>query len=351
MSDSQPLGSVTSESKILIVGYGSAGRRHARNLGALGCRHLLFLRSGRPNTMDDLPPGEVVTTLAQALDREPLAAVIATPTALHLQTALPLAAEGCHLLIEKPLASDRELAACTELVHLARQRKLVTMVGYQFRFHPMLRELRAGLQEGRLGELIGARAEWGEYLPEWHPWEDYRESYAARADLGGGVLLTLSHPIDYLAWLFGDIVEAQAACQKVPLISTRVVDDWAELILRFRGGLIAQVHLDYVQQPPVHRLSVWGHRGRADLDFHTSILTWMMRDETTQQVSADRRFTRNDMFLAEMRHFLDALASQRATDIPLEDGVAVLRAVARARHNAALQQIQQSPCEISVGIP
>ena len=323
------------DDRILIVGYGSVGRRHARNLRELGCRNLLFLRSGRPDAIDQTPPpGRVVSTLPQALALEPLAAVIATPSALHLDAAFPLAERGCHLFIEKPLAADRDLEICEKLVAAARNRNLVTMIGCQFRFHPLLRGLREGLQAQRLGEVLAARAEWGEYLPDWHPWEDYRDSYAARADLGGGVLLTLIHPIDYLSWLFGNVVEVQGSCRKVASLSTGVPDDWADLDLHFKSGVVGRVHLDYIQKPPVHELWVWGDRGRAHLDYHAGTLSWVMPDEKTQQVHAERDFARNDMFIEEMRHFLDALASRRATDIPLEDGVAALNIVARARRDA-----------------
>ena len=107
------------------------------------------------------------------------------------------------MFIEKPLADSLE--HCRELAELAAQRGLTTMMGCQFRFHPLLISLRNQLFEGRLGNVLGARAEWGEYLPDWHPWEDHRKSYSARPELGGGVVLTLIHPLDYLYWLFGRV--------------------------------------------------------------------------------------------------------------------------------------------------
>ena len=205
------------------------------------------------------------------------------------------------------------------------------MVGCQFRFHPLLRALRDGLRSGRIGSAVEAQAEWGEYLPDWHPWEDHRDGYAAREDLGGGVMLTLIHSIDYLYWLFGDTTEVQAEYGKLTELQTNVPDDWAKLMLRFKDGVCARIHLDYLQRPAVHRLFIQGTGGHAELDFHAGELIWTTDGKQTKQVSVDSEYTRNDMFVAEMKHFLDSVAAQKATEIPLEDGLECLRIVAKAR--------------------
>ena len=319
----------------MIVGWGSVGKRHARNLQELGYNNLLFLRSDRSDGRNqEQPHGVVVSTLEDALAYKPVAAVIGTPTALHLETAVPLAEHGCHLFIEKPLAADNDLETCRKLVAVARDRNIVTMIGCQFRFHTLLRELRDGLRDQLLGEVIAARAEWGEYLPDWHPWEDYRESYAARTDLGGGALLTLVHPIDYLCWLFGGVSEVQGRYRKVSSLDTSVPDDWADVAMHFRSGVVGHVHLDLVQKPPVHHLSVWGDCGRAHLDFQAGLLRWITPDEGVREVHTPENFTRNDLFMSEMTHFLKALATQRATDIPVDDGLATLQIVSQARRDA-----------------
>jgi predicted dehydrogenase len=191
--------------------------------------------------------------------------------------------------------------------------------------------LRRQLGEGRLGEVLGARAEWGEYLPDWHPWEDHRKSYSARADLGGGVVLTLIHPLDYLYWLFGAVEEVQAAIRSLPSLQTSARDDWAEITLRFASGVIGQVHLDYVQKPPVHRLDVWGDAGRASLDFHGGTLVWKSSAAEEDIERVPEGFERNTMFVDEMRHFLDAASGREPCRVPLADGIAVLDVALQAK--------------------
>ena len=325
--------------KILVVGYGSVGRRHTKNLQQLGCDNLIFLRSGRPNTIDQVPPpGEQVSDLSEVLKHDLSAAIIASPSAAHLDVALPLAKHGCHLFIEKPVTNDSDIDRCEQLLEIAREQNLVTMVGCQFRFHPLLKSLREGLQSGRIGNAVEAHAQWGEYLPDWHPWEDYREGYAAREDLGGGVMLTLIHPIDYLYWLFGETTEVQAEYGKLAELQTKVPDDWAKLKLSFKQGASARVDLDYLQRPAVHRLSVQGSSGNARLDFNAGELVWTVDGEKPINVGVDSDYTRNDMFVAEMKHFLDCVAAGTATDLPLEDGLKGLRIVAAARLDGQSRQ-------------
>ncbi len=100
-----------------------------------------------------------------------------------MSVALPAAAAGAHLLIEKPIAPTLEeipaLAAALE----ANEKQV--LVGFHFRQHPVLKQIKSILDSGELGRVYSAHAHW-EYLPAWHPWEDYRRSYAARKDLGGG---------------------------------------------------------------------------------------------------------------------------------------------------------------------
>ena len=257
-----PSSAESSCGRVLIAGLGSIGRRHFNNLRALGCTDFVFYRTYQ-STLDDPQTGDwpTVSDLDEALATRPRIAVISNPTAKHLEVATAAARAGCHLLVEKPLSHS--LAGCQELAEVARQRKLTVMIGCQFRFHPLLVSLRRQLFEGRIGQVLGARAEWGEYLPDWHPWEDYRKSYSARGDLGGGVVLTLIHPLDYLYWLFGPVRQVQASIRSVPSLQTAAGDDWAEIMLDFESAVVAQVHLDYVQKPPVHTLCVWGDRGRA----------------------------------------------------------------------------------------
>lgn len=179
--------------KFLIAGLGSIGRRHLRNLLALGERDILFYRTYRSTIADDEFAGfRVETNLEAALASGVQAVIIVNPTSLHLDVAVPAAQAGCHLLIEKPLSHS--LDGIDRLQEALKASGAQVLMGFQFRFHPGLQRIAQLLQAGAIGRPVSARAQWGEYLPAWHPWEDYRLGYSARQDLGGGVVLTSLSP-------------------------------------------------------------------------------------------------------------------------------------------------------------
>lgn len=324
---------LTSERPILIVGLGSAGARHFRNLRSLGCSNFVFYRTHKGTLEEPEAAGWPETdNLESALNHHPEIAIIANPTALHVPIAMEIARAGCHLFIEKPLSHT--LDGCAELEELAGHLKLVTMVGCQFRFHPLLLTLREHLEDGRIGKVVGARAEWGEYLPGWHPWEDHRAGYSARSDLGGGSILTLIHPLDYLYWLFGEVNRVHASACNIASLQTDIEDDLAELTLEFESGMVGQVHLDYLQRPPTHTLTVWGEDGRADLDYLAGNLRWMSFDGQVQVERVPEGFERNTMFVNEIQHFMECVERRVPTMATLTEGISVLEIALRAKRDA-----------------
>lgn len=306
--------------KILIVGLGSIGRRHLRNLVSLGQTDLLLLRSGK-STMpeEELQGFQVATDLDGALRHKPEAAVIATPTALHLQAAIPLARAGCHLLLEKPVSHTME--GVPELQEAVARGGGHVMVAFQYRHHPGLRTVQRWLKDGAIGRPLTASAHYGDYLPGWHPWEDYRQAYSARADLGGGVVLTLCHPLDYLLWLLGDVVQVTAATSAQAGFGIDV-EDSVQAALTFASGVLGGVHLNYVQRPPLHALRIAGSDGTIHWDQSDGAARLYRETAGAWEVAeAPAGHERNDMFLAEMRAFLEVIAGKAVAEPGLADGI------------------------------
>ncbi len=311
--------------RFLIAGLGSIGRRHLRNLLALGQRDIVLYRTHRSTLPDDeLADFPTETDLGRALARyRPDAVIVANPTALHLEVAIPAARAGAHLLLEKPIAHD--LQGVDALRQAVAERGVRVLVGFQFRFHPTLRQVKAWLDEGAIGRPLFVRAHWGEYLPAWHPWEDYRQSYAARADLGGGVVRTLCHPLDYLRFLLGEAEVAWAATAHLSDLELQGVEDTAEIALRFAGGALGSVHLNYHQRPPAHWLEVLGTAGTIRWDYPTGeARLWRATTERWEVASLPEGWERNSMFLAEMEHFLTVVRGEAEPVCTLEDGVRAL---------------------------
>lgn len=325
--------------RYLIAGLGSIGRRHLRNLQALGERDILLFRTHQSTLPEaELAGLPVYTDLGQALAQQPDAVVVSNPTALHLGVALPAARAGCHLLLEKPVSHTLEGLA--ELQQVAQRRNVRVLVGYQYRFHPALRQLKERLEQGAIGRPLSARGVYAEYLPAMHPWEDYRQGYGARRDLGGGVILTLCHPIDTLRWLLGEVDELWAFAGSLNEYGLDVVDT-AELGLQFGSRAVGSIHLDYNRRPRQHSLEVTGSSGVLRWDDASNCTEWFdiehNRWETLPAPTGffgGPAFDRNDMFLAEMKHFREVVSGQAAPACGLADGVQSLRVALAAHHSA-----------------
>jgi predicted dehydrogenase len=320
---------------ILICGLGSIGRRHLRNLRSLGRDDVVLLRTGKSTLPEDELEGlPVECDLDQALGRwRPDAVVVSNPTALHLGVAIPSAEAGCHLLIEKPLSHTME--GVEDLKEAMTRGGGQILIGFQFRFHPGLRAVKHLLEGETIGRVLSARAHWGEYLPKWHPWEDYHLSYAARNDLGGGVVLTLCHPFDYLVWLVGEIVSVSAAIGTLGALGLEV-EETAEVLLDFKQGVLASVHLDYNQRPASHWLEIVGTEGTIRWDYtNGNVRWWSSQTSEWQDIPAPKKFERNDMFQDEMRHFLEVIEGTAKPICSLDDGVQSLRIALAAKRSAS----------------
>jgi predicted dehydrogenase len=162
--------------KFLIAGLGSIGRRHFRNLIALGENDIVLLRTHKGTLPDDELAGYPVETDLQAALKKhrPDAMIVANPTSMHLEVAIPAAEAGCHLLLEKPVSHSLERLDVLQKTAAKSGSKI--LVGFQFRYHPTLNKARELIRSQALGQILTVHSFWGEYLPQWHPCD--RHTYA-----------------------------------------------------------------------------------------------------------------------------------------------------------------------------
>jgi len=314
--------------RLLIVGLGSTGQRHLRNLLAMGYDDIILCRTGRATLRCELLERfPVAHSIEKALTYDPIAAFVCTPTSAHLDAAGPFVRSGCHLFIEKPV-SDR-LTGCDEILNEAKEKRLTTMVGFQFRFHPVLIAIQNLLVSGDLGRIVSVHAHWGEYLPDWHPWEDYRDSYAAKKDLGGGAALTLCHPVDYLRWMIGEISEMTAMVSQMHVLSTDV-DEAVQFSVRFQNGVIGSIYVDFVRRPPSHTLTIIAEGGTVVWDNTSGSAVIMPAGTKEYCIEPPCGFERNSLFCLEIKHFIDCVQAAQQTRVPLEEGVRALELILKA---------------------
>ena len=328
--------------RYLIAGLGSIGRRHLRNLAALGEQDIVLLRTQRATLPEaDLAGYPMETDLDRALRRHrPQAVIVANPTALHLQVAIPAARAGCAILLEKPVSDS--LDGLDDLQAAVEAGGARVLTAFQFRFHPSLICARRLIGEGAIGRVISAHVHFGEYLPDWHPWEDYRRGYAARADLGGGVVLTQCHSLDYLPWLVGPVEAVWGMTGRLSDLEVDV-EDTAEIGVRFRGGALGSLHLDYDQQPPAHRFDVIGTQGTLRCDMAEGTLNlYRAGEKRWEAYPLPAGWERNVMFMDEMRHFVQVARGEAQPACTLQDGIRVMKLV------EAVRQSQRTGCRVDL---
>jgi len=336
--------------KFIIAGLGSIGRRHLRNLVALGERDIVLLRTRKATLPDDELAGySVETDIHEALKKhQSNAVIVANPTSLHLDVAIPAAEAGCAILLEKPVSDS--LDRLDLLQKTAQKSGSKILVGFQFRYHPTLNHARELIQSGALGRVLTVHAHRGEYLPQWHPWEDYRRSYAARADLGGGVIRTLTHPLDYLRYLIGEVEALWSFNGHLSPLELDV-EDVAEIGLKFTNGALGGIHLNYVQRPPRHALEIVGTAGTLRWDNADGILHLHQASApfgsysdnppapVTQTFAPPDGFERNHLFVSQTRHFIETARGESEPVCALEDGIAALRLALAAVESQSTSRI------------
>lgn len=325
--------------RALIAGLGSIGRRHLANLRTLEPdAHIVVWRpTAAESAPQDAPlADDIVYSLEDALRARPDVVLVTSPASSHVRIASAFVAEGAHVFIEKPLSHD--LCGVEPMLDQCRQRGLVLMVGYHMRFYAPLEALRRAVVDGRIGRPLFIRAEVGQYLPDWRPATDYRRSPTARADQGGGVVLELSHEIDYVRWLAGDVRSVHATTARLGDLDIDV-EDTAEILLRFDNGTLGSVHLDMIQRAPSRSCRVAGSLGTLTWDRSSHHVRFFSADDDGwSDVYGPADVDPNDPYVAELRHFLDCISTGSAPRVTGEDGLAALRIALAVKESAACRR-------------
>ena len=308
--------------KILVVGYGSIGKRHVQNLLKISGLEIIICTKQKINKPSKKI--KLFKSLKDCIKEEPDIGIIANESNLHIQTAITLANTGMDLFIEKPLSNS--LKESKELLKIIKKKKLVTQVGCQLRFHKCIKKIKEIILENKLGEIISIKVECGSYLPDWHPYEDYKKSYAAKDELGGGVVLTNIHEIDYLYWFLGGVKEIFSLTGNYSDLKISA-DDFSTGIIKFNSGTIAEFHLDYFQKPEHRSCKIIGTKGTLVWDSDSNIIKLFdYKKNRWSIVFKWNNYDRNFMFKQEIIHFLKCVKNREGSINPIEkDGIETTR--------------------------
>jgi len=320
--------------RILIVGLGSIGRRHL-----LLARSLLpqaDIRILRHQFSKDLPSeaNGVFFNISDALAFAPQAAVIANPAPFHMESAAALIKIGCHLLIEKPLSNHPEkIDLFFESVENCEP---VVLVGYNLRFLSALKCFKKFIAEGELGRILSVRGEAGSHLPSWRPGKDYNQGVSAQKSLGGGVLLELSHELDYMRWIFGEVTWVSGWIGRLSDLELDV-EDTANLILGIGEAtpILCSLNLDFVRHDPVRSCTVIGVFGSLRWNgILGTVELWNIANGVWDLVFSSEGDLEQSYY-REWEHFIDCITNNKASLVTLDDGIATLNVIEAAKKSSA----------------
>ena len=321
--------------KIAIVGLGSIGKRHLRLIKKIRPNlDVTLIRSGaKPPSKDENLAERVVFSIEDALSYGIQAAIISSPAPFHVEQAIALLKSGVHLLIEKPL-SDRS-NNLKDLVNLSRNNNSKVLIGYALRFDPAANKFKKIIDSNTIGDFLHINIECGSYLPEWRPESDYKKSVSALSYLGGGVLLELSHELDYLHWFFG-----KPSCVFSKLNNSNILDidveDQADMIFMSNSKIPVIMQLDFNRRHSLRICKLQTTMGELVWNAVEKSVEWKPHIGEIEKEIID--FDSDFIYKKQLENFIDCIENDAKPEVTLNDGIIVMEMIDSIRKSNLAQK-------------
>ncbi len=323
--------------RVLVVGLGSIGKRHIEVIKTLYPNFIVSVLRHKKCCDEDVAKlrlEKCFTQIKEAIKFQPHFAVIANPATFHIEVAMELAQAGIHLLIEKPLS--HVVNGIDALISLCQERNIKLMTAYNLRFLPSLTAFREYLESQAAGKIISVRAEVGQHLSGWRPTVDYRNTVTAQKRLGGGVLLELTHDIDYLLWLFGPAAWVKANTSQQGQFEIDV-EDTSHLIIGFKKNqLVATLNLDFIRHDTCRYCIAIGDKGSLRWDAVAGTIESFAEGATEWQPLFEHKVERNYTYEKEIKHFVECVSHGLSPVITGKDGRDSVEIVEAAKKSSEL---------------
>ena len=312
--------------RVLIAGYGSIGKRHIENF--LQFKDIQLTVYTKRNDLQLLKKEgiKVSSSLTECLKEKQDIGVVTNETSLHIPIAIKLAEEGLDLFLEKPLSNS--LKGVEKLHAIVKKKKLITQMGCNLRFHPCIKKIKSLIEQKKIGKIISVQVQNCSYLPDFHPSEDYRKSYAARKDLGGGVILTQIHEIDYMYWFFQEVQNVVSMSGKFSELDV-TAEDYMSSLLQFKNKIIGELHMDYFQRPSFRSCKIRGTKGEIYWNSDNNCVNIFNMNKQKWETKFDTGFSHNldtySSYVEELKHFLKCVKHRKETINDLEQGIETLK--------------------------
>jgi predicted dehydrogenase len=310
--------------KILIVGVGSIGKRHLNNLIETGRQDICICdnqRSRIDEVLEKYPALRAFEDYREGLGENPEVVFICTPPHLHTQIMAESVERGSHIFCEKPLAMA--LKGLDSIDKEAREKGLTIMVGYIYRHCKPIKKIKEIMDSKVLGKIYSARTIVSLYLPDWHPWEDYRDFFLSQKAIGGGSLLEESHAVDYIRWLMGVDVHSVFCFNKKLSDLEMDCEDMTVMTLGFEDGSVASIQIDLLGRVLRKEAEFIGEKGTVIWDNERGLVR-LYTVERGSWEEFNLAFT-PDAYIEQIEHFFQCIKENKDPLITLADATETLR--------------------------
>lgn len=315
---------------IIFFGLGSIGKRHFRNLLSISRDFNYYAYRVRNIPLpEDLNKITIIDDLQKIKSLKIDLAIISSPPSVQDDIVNFVVKNSIHFFVEKPIGVD--YAKLHNLLKIVQQKKIISMVGFNLRFHPIHNEIKEIIKNNYLGNIVSVRSMVGQYLPDWHPDEDYSKGYSANSHLGGGVLLDLTHEIDFVYSLFGEFLDYKSFFGKLSSLDSDS-EDIAEIIIKFKSNVIGSLRLDYIQQFPQRSGQIIGENATLFYDLINSKIEIFDKKGLILLKKFDH-FDRNEMYLTQMELLIESINNKTFIENDFESGLKVLKLVNDLKNN------------------
>ena len=317
---------------ILIIGFGSIGRRHLKIIKKLRPEikvNLLLREISLNKVKEQKLLNKTFTNIKDAIDEGADAAIVASPANLHIEHSMHLLKAEIPVLIEKPISDN--FKKCSELKELMKSNNCLVTVGYVLRHSKILNKFKEIINQSDIGKSLYAEIKCGSYLPDWRKDKDYRESVSAKSSLGGGVLLELSHEINYANWLFGPFKNMKSI-----LINSKHLDidveDIAKIIAINKNNFLVNIHLDFCSDSNERYCKIYGTLGFINLDFNNHLITIKKNNsKETIKIKVDENY--NDMYVNQINDFLNCIENNSNPIVTIDDALDTLKLISESNRD------------------
>ncbi|MCF6216957.1 MAG: Gfo/Idh/MocA family oxidoreductase [Emcibacter sp.] len=310
---------------IAVIGLGNIAIRHRRNLKLLypSCKITAVSSSGRSPT-EAVSDADIIVRNFTDINMDKLDfAIIASPASFHKLHAVELIKNKIPVFIEKPITTSLEDA--NTLLQFAKDCKVPISVGYCLRYMPSFIKMKELISADFIGPVYNAFITVGQYLPDWRPLQDFKNSVSAKKILGGGALLELSHDIDYASLLLGPMSVEYATLRNTKELDLEV-EEIADIILKNKSGVICSIHLDFLQKQVQRKCSIMGEKGRLDFDLLENTIHFH-HTKGTDLIYNGVGWDKNTMYIDMISDFVRSIKEKRNDFVNAEQSIITLKLI------------------------